>query len=81
MSKQLARVGMTKEKIWKDYIKQYPDGYIYGEFCRQFKNYKTVCNTTINLEHKPGEMMQVDFAGKSLYYYDKPTNTKIKTQV
>lgn len=81
MVKQLARVGMTKEIIWKDYIKQYPDGYSYGEFCRQFKSYKTVCNATINLDHKPAEVMQVDFAGKSLYYYDKPTNTKIKTEV
>jgi transposase len=81
MSKRLALVGMTKEIIWNDYIKEDPNGYSYGEFCRQFKNYKTVCNATLNLSHRPGDVMQVDFAGKSLFYYDKNTGEECKTEV
>jgi transposase len=81
MSKKMSLVGMTREILWNEYIKEISDGYSYGEFCRQFKNYKTVCGATLNLEHKPAEVMQVDFAGKSLFYYDKHTNTKVATQV
>ena len=78
---KLKLTGMTRELIWKDYIQQYPQGYSYGEFCRQIKKFKKINQAVLMLNHKPGHVMQVDFAGKKLKYYDSDTSTWIYVPV
>jgi transposase len=78
---KLAKVGVTREHIYEDYIEAHPDGYSYGEFCRQIKAYKNIHSSTLHFDHKPAEVMQVDFAGKKLSYYDKDTGKYIAVPV
>jgi transposase len=78
---KLAKVGVTREHIYKDYIELHADGYSYGEFCRQLKNYQNVNNSTLLFKHEPAETMQVDFAGKKLSYYDKNLGEEIMVPV
>lgn len=79
--KKLRLTGITREHVWEDYIKQQPQGYSYGEFCRQIKNFKKINQAALMLNHKPGQIMQVDFAGKKLRYYDPETSTWIYVPV
>ena len=78
---QLTKVGVTRELLWKEYLTVYPDGYSYGQFCREIKAYKAVQNATIRLDHKAGHTMQVDFAGKKLPYYDRVTGELLWAEV
>jgi transposase len=70
---ELKRVGVTRQLLWKEYLRQDPDGYGYSQFCERLNQLKSRSNNqvTMHLEHVAGERMQVDFAGKKLSYADK----------
>ena len=63
---ELKRVGVTRQLLWKEYLRQDPDGYSYSQFCDRLNQLKSRSNNevTMHLEHVAGERMQVDFAGK-----------------
>lgn len=70
---ELKRVGVTRQLLWKEYLKQDPDGFGYSQFCERLNQLKRRNNNTVtmHLDHVAGERMQVDFAGKKLSYVDK----------
>ena len=70
---ELERVGVTRQLLWKEYLKQDPDGFGYSHFCERLNQLKRKNNNTVtmHLDHVAGEKMQVDFAGKKLSYVDK----------
>lgn len=70
---ELGRVGVTRERIWKEYIQDYPTGYSYSRFCRKLKAYRTIDEATIRIEHKAGYRMMVDFAGSKAHWVDART--------
>lgn len=69
---ELKRVGVTRQLLWKEYLKHDADGYGYSQFCERLNRLKSKGNNfvTMHLEHVPGGRMQVDFAGKKLSYVD-----------
>jgi transposase len=69
---ELKRVGVTRQLLWKEYLRHDPDGYGYSQFCERLIQLKKRSNNdvTMHLEHVAGERMQVDFAGKKLSYVD-----------
>lgn len=73
LTAELKRVGVTRQLLWKEYLRQDPDGYSYSQFCERLNQLKRRNNSTLtmHLEHVAGERMQVDFAGKKLSYVDK----------
>jgi transposase len=75
---ELKRVGVTRQLLWKEYLRQEPDGYGYSQFCDRLNQLKIRSNNTLtmHLEHVPGERMQVDFAGKKLSYMDNESGIK-----
>jgi transposase len=79
--KTLSLRGKTREHIYQDYIRIHNEGYSYGEFCRKIKAYRRTLNATINIEHKPGEVMQLDYAGSTLKYYDPKSGECYYAQV
>jgi len=63
------------------YCQEDPDtAYSLSHFNRIIRNHINTSNPTILLEHKPGEELMVDFAGKTLSYIDKETGEKVKTE-
>lgn len=70
---ELKRVGVTRQLLWKEYLKKDPDGFGYSQFCERLIQIKSKNNNTVtmHLDHVAGERMQVDFAGKKLSYVDK----------
>ena len=71
--KELTRTGVTKLRLWQEYRQEVPDGYAYSQFCDHLSQYTRRSAATMHFEHKPGERLQVDFAGKSLSYIDSST--------
>lgn len=52
--------------------------YSYEAFCLHYRNYKSSKCYTSYLNHRPGETMEVDYSGPSMYFTDKDRNKKIK---
>jgi transposase len=67
----LKKVGVTRQLLWEQYRKSNPDGYGYSQFCEHLKAYVARHDLTLALEHQPGEVMMVDFAGKKMHWIDE----------
>ena len=70
---ELNRVGVTRNLLWQEYIVQHPDGFGYSRFCELLQTNFKKHNATMHFEHVPGHLMQVDFAGDKLHYFDPNT--------
>ena len=68
--KELGRVGVTRYLLWEEYRKEHREGYGYSQFCERLKREVGRKDLTLHLQHKAGEVMQVDFAGKKLRWVD-----------
>ena len=68
--KELKKTGVTKLLLWGEYRQENPDGYGYSQFCEHLMVHTRKAQATMHFEHNPGERVQIDFAGKSLYYVD-----------
>lgn len=79
--KQLKRKGMTRQLLWEDYYKAYPDGFKRSQFNYYFKLWKMQMNPTMHIEHKAGDKMYVDFTGDKLHYTDLQTGELCAVEV
>ena len=52
-----------------------PDGipYMYTQFCEKYRRWARVTKATMRITHKPGDAVQVDWAGDPLYITDSVT--------
>ena len=76
LAKELNKKHVTLQKLWEEYIDEYPDGYSRSQFCYNFNSWRKSCELTIHLNHKAGEKMFVDYAGKKFYLTDRKTGEK-----
>jgi len=79
--KELSRTGVTKLRLWQEYREEVPEGYSYSQFCEYLAKHRQKSSATMHFEHKPGERLQVDFAGKPLYIIDASTGEVIPCPV
>ena len=68
--KELRRVGVTRHLLWQEYRMKYADGYGYSQFCERLKQEIGRRDLTLSLDHPPGEVVQIDFAGKKMRWVD-----------
>ena len=78
---ELLRVGVTRRTLWEEYQAANPETYRYAQFCVHFARYLKTTKATMHLSHRPGEYLQVDFAGKNLHYIDVHTGEIIPCPV
>lgn len=71
MSKELKRVGVTRMILWEEYHRDHPEGYGYSQFCYHYQQWARCQELSMHIEHKAGEKMFVDFAGKKLALVDR----------
>jgi len=81
MEKELKRTGITRATLHEDYIRQFPDGYKYTQFCDYFKIWQEKLTPTMHRTHKVGDKLFVDFAGKKLSYIDKESGEIIDAEI
>jgi transposase len=78
---ELHKTGVTRQLLWMEYFEQHPDGYRYSQYCYLFRKYLKDTDAAFHWEYKPGELSQMDFAGKKLSYVDKETGELIPCEV
>jgi transposase len=78
MEKLLGKPGQTRQACWLDYLQRKPGGYSYTQFCEYFRRWQKQTKPTLSIEHKAGDKLFIDFAGKRLSITDKETG-EIKT--
>lgn len=82
---ELAKTGVTLTLLWSEYCVRVRDSgglpYMYTQFCEKYRRWARVTKATMRITHKPGDAMQVDWAGDPLYINDKYTGEETRAYV
>lgn len=78
---ELSRTGVTRQLLWEEYRRKQPQGFGYTQFCHYLSRQIQKKNCVMHFDHKPGEKLMVDFAGKTMSYVNKETGEVIACQV
>ena len=74
---ELAKQGVTMTLLWSEYCeKTYSSNlkpYMYSQFCDKYRDWAKLTKATMRIKHKPGDAMEVDWAGNTLSIYDSTT--------
>jgi transposase len=80
--RELARPGVTLTLLWAEYCRKARDSqgcpYMYTQFCEKYRQWARLTKATMRVQHKPGESMQVDWAGNTIPVYDPVTGDESK---
>ena len=83
--KELQRSGVTLNLLWLEYCDQCRAAgeipYQSTQFNKYYADYLAKANATMHLNHKPGEVMQVDWAGDTAAVIDTDTGEIIPAYV
>ena len=79
--KELSKSGVTLSLLWNEYCEncRLEDSMpmMYTQFCFHYRQYVVVHKATLHIEHKPGERMEVDWAGTTMALQDNITGKPI----
>ncbi len=71
---ELKRKGMTKQLLWEEYTRQYPNRcYSYSQFCDRYRHWRGLQKRSMRQLHKAGEKCFVDYAGSTVPIVDATT--------
>ncbi|MCK5537769.1 MAG: IS21 family transposase [Bacteroidales bacterium] len=73
MEKELKKTGVTKFLMWEEYYAKNPDGVKSSQFYSYYKRWSKKVNPVMHMNHKAGDKMFVDYAGKLLEIVDERT--------
>lgn len=72
--RELARKGVNLSLLWDEYCtKCYSmdkSPYMYTQFCNKYRKWARTTKATMRIKHKPGDAMQVDWAGATIDIVD-----------
>lgn len=78
---ELKKTGVTLKILWEEYCEKCrKDGGIpcsYSTFTRKYGSYTAKCSYTSYIKHRPGETVEVDWSGPTMYYTDPDTGKKV----
>lgn len=66
--------GVTLELLWGEYREEHPDGLGHTQFCEHYRRYVKSLDLVMRQEHKAGDKVFSDFAGKTLMITNPDTN-------
>ena len=82
---ELAKPHVTLMLLWEEYCRDCQQQgnryYQYTQFHKYYADYAIQDNVTIRIEHKPGELMEVDWAGTQPQYQDPGTGQFVKASM
>ena len=83
--KELQRDGVTLDLLWREYVDECRQSgelpYQSTQFNKYYNDFCAKKNATMHLNHKPGEIMQVDWAGDTTGIIDTDTGELIKVYI
>lgn len=80
-TKELKKPGVTLQVLWNEYTKEPDNGYKYSQFCYHYHVWRSASPVTMHIEHKAGDRMFDDYAGKKLRIYDRKTGRSREVEV
>ena len=80
-SKELGKVGVTRRLLWEEYRSDNPGGYGHTQFCYHLSQQLIARRPSMVLQHKAGEKLFIDFAGKKPSYINNVTGEVVYCQV
>ena len=75
ITNELGKKHVTRQLLWEEYRRDYPDGYEYSQFCFHIQMFTADAEVSMHLDHEPGRRLFVDFAGT------RPSITDAKTGI
>lgn len=80
--KELSKKGVTLTLLWQEYCERaYINGetpYMSTQFGDKYRRWARITKATMRVTHKPGDTMQVDWAGGTIPYFDSITGEEYK---
>lgn len=83
--KELAKSGVTLSLLWDEYCEacrstnEIP--LKYTQFCNHYRKYADKTKATMHIKRKPGELLEVDWAGQNAFIVDQDTGKLIPVYV
>ena len=75
--RELAKRGVTLTLLWNEYVQKAESlskkPYMTTQFGDKYRSWARITKATMRIQHKPGDAMQVDWAGDTLSVYDSMT--------
>ncbi len=78
---ELKREGVTRFRLWEEYLEDYPGGFQYSRFCELLESEMKGRKPVMRFTHNAGEFLQIDFAGAKLSYIDRQSGEVIECPV
>jgi transposase len=82
---ELARDGVTLSLLWNEYCEncrmEGSRPLMYSQFCYHYQGYATKNKATLHIHHKPGDRMEVDWAGDKTFILDNISGKQIPVHV
>jgi transposase len=79
--RELNKTGVTRKLLWEEYRLANANGYSYTQFCFHMSQQEIASRRSMVMNHKPGEKLFIDFAGKKMSYVDKVTGEIVQCPV
>ena len=72
---------LTLWLAWEEYRSQHPDGYRYSRFCERYQRWRRKLEVVLRQEHRAGEKLFVDYAGRTVPVQDPATGATCAAQL
>jgi len=80
MDKLLKEPGYTRQLLWERYRRVTPSGFGYSQFCYHYSQYCGSKDVVMHFEHKYGDKLFIDYAGKKVHYVERHTGEIIECE-
>ncbi|MBD3756419.1 MAG: IS21 family transposase, partial [Gammaproteobacteria bacterium] len=78
---ELKKKGMTRQLLWEEYRKEYPDGLGITQFKEHYARYAASLNPSMRQVHYAGDKLFVDFSGLTMPIMNAVTGEVTKAQI
>jgi transposase len=82
---EMARKGVTLNLLWNEYCEncrmEYSRPLMYSQFCFHYQEYTAKNKATLHIRHKPGDRMEVDWAGDTAFVLNNISGKQMKVYV
>src|SRR3954447_10362682 len=72
---------LTLQLVWEEYRAVFPNGYGYSRFCELYQRWRRAQEVVLRQEHRAGEKLFVDYAGKTIAVTDRVTGERREAQL
>lgn len=83
--REMSKSGVTLSLLWNEYCAQCRQSgeipYMYSAFCDRYREYSIRTKATMHIERRPGEQLEVDWAGQTMEITDNMTGEIIPAYI